>query len=144
MNKKQLTERAVELLKNNNVRKHIAAQKTTLHISDDSGNTKDFVIKKSETGLLFTNSDVAAIIDSILAVIEDAIKNGEEITIFGFGTLGLKHRAARQTRHPETGEPIDIKARYVPCFTFGNILRRAAMIYDLSQPNHEAGDKNES
>lgn len=132
MNKKELISKIVDVLHENNIRKPTSAQKTTLHISDDYGNKSDFIIRKSDKGLLFTVNDVSAIIDACLAVIEDSIKHGENIAIHGFGTLGVHHRAARLTRHPDTGEVIRIDDRYVPKFTFGNTLRMAAKVYELS------------
>lgn len=132
MNKRELIEKVVEVLQNNDVRKNVASQKTTLHISDDYGNTSDFVIRKSDSGLLFTNKDVSTIVDAILAVAEDTIKHGEDISIHGFGSLGVHQRAARQTVHPVTGEPVDVGARFVPKFSFGNTLRMAAKVYEMS------------
>lgn len=140
MNKKDLISKTVEVLQENNIRKLVAAQKTVFHISDDNGNQSDFVIKKSNRGLLFTTADVTAIIDACLAVVEDAIKHGEDIAIHGFGTLGVHHRAARQTKHPDTGETISVDARYVPKFTFGNTLRMAAKVYELSLTDREGGE----
>ena len=140
MNKKDLISKTVEVLRDNDVRKHISAQKTVLHISDDQGNQSDFVIKKSDRGLLFTTKDVTAIIDACLAVVEDSLKRGEDITVHGFGTLGLHYRAARETKHPDTGEPVNISARHVPKFNFGNKLRIAARVYDLSLS--ESGGSN--
>lgn len=140
MNKKKLISKVVDVLSENNVRKPTRAQKTVLHISDDSGNQSDFVIKKSDGGLLFTANDVSAIVDACLAVIEDSIKHGEDVSIHGFGTLGVRYRAARQTKHPDTNEVVDIKARYVPKFSFGNSLRMAAKVYELSLPDKEDGE----
>lgn len=132
MNKKTLIEKVVSVLQENNIRKNVASQKTTLHISDDCGNTSDFVIRKSNSGLLFTNKDVSNIVDALLAVIEDSIKHGEEVSIHGFGSLGVHQRAARQTVHPTTGEHVDVEARYVPKFNCGNALRMAAKVYGIS------------
>lgn len=140
MNKKDLVNKTVEILRENDIRKHITAQKTTFHISDDHGNQSDFTIKKSDRGLLFTSNDVTAIVDACLAAIEDSVKQGEEISIHGFGTLGLKYRAARQTKHPDTGESVDIDAHYVPKFTSGKNLRIAAKIYELSLSDREDGE----
>lgn len=140
MNKRDLVTKTVDLLRENDVRKYITTQRTVFHISDDHGNNSDFVIKKSGRGLLFTIDDVNSIVDACLAVIEESIKHGETISIHGFGTLEVKHRAARQTRHPETGEPISIEPRYTPKFSSGNILKRAARIYEMSL-NEERGDE---
>lgn len=140
MNKKELIGKTVDVLRENNIRKPTSAQKTVLHISDDHGNQSDFVIKKSERGLLFTVNDVTAIVDACLAVIEDSIKHGEDVSIHGFGTLGVQHRAARQTKHPDTGETVTIAARFVPKFNFGNSLRMAAKVYELSLSDREDGE----
>lgn len=140
MNKKELISRTVDVLRENNIRKPTSAQKTILHVSDDYGNQSDFVIKKTDKGLLFTTNDVAAIIEACLAVVEDSIKRGEDVSIHGFGTIGVQHRAARQTKHPDTGEIINIEARYVPKFNFGNILRMAAKVYELSLEDPRNGE----
>ena len=132
MNKKELINKITDVLSENDFRKPISAQKKVLHISDDFGNCSDFVIKKSETGLLLTTRDITAVLDAAIAVIEDSIKHGEEINIHGFGSLGLKFRAARQTKHPDTGNVVNIEAHYIPKFDFGNRLKVAAKVYEMS------------
>lgn len=132
MNRKELVRRTASVMKDNDIRKPVSSPKQVFHISDDEGNTKDFVVKKSNKGVLFTADDVDAIIDACIYVIEDALKHGEHISVRGFGTLALHHRKARTTKHPSTGDPIDIKARYVPKFTFGNDLRLCAKMFELS------------
>lgn len=132
MNKKDLISKTVEVLRNNNTRKPVSTPKQVFHISDDEGNQKDFVVKKTDKAVLYTTSDVAAILDACLSVVEDAIKHGEDVYVHGFGTLSVHQRAARTTKHPETGEIVAVKARYVPKFSFGNNLRMAAKVYELS------------
>ena len=139
MNKKELVSSVVDLLKENGISKPVQQQKTTLHISDDDGNMSDFVIRKPERGLMFTNKDVTAVIDALIAIIEDSLRHGEEISIHGFGTLGVKYREARQTKHPATGEAVSVDARYVPDFQYGNGLRKAARVYGVSKNEAEAG-----
>ena len=139
MNKKDLINKTVEVLKDNDIRKRVSAQKTVFHISDDNGNESDFIIRKAEKGLLFTSNDVCAIVDACLAVIEDSIKRGESINLHGFGTFSLGKRAERQTKHPATGEPVIISSRYVPKFNFGNNLRMAAKVYEMSLTDRESG-----
>lgn len=140
MNKKDLINKTVDVLKDNDARKRVSAQKTVFHISDDNGNESDFVIRKAEKGLLFNSNDVGVIIDAFLAVIEDSLKHGETINIHGFGTFGLGLRAERQTKHPATGEPVIISSRYVPKFNFGNNLRMAAKVYEMSLSDRGTGE----
>lgn len=132
MNKKELVSKVAEVLRSNNIRKPVSTPKQVFHISDDEGNQKDFVVKKTDKSVLYNTTDVSAIVDACLAVIEDSIKHGEEIYIHGFGALGVHKRAARTTKHPDTGEIVDVRARYVPKFSFGNNLRMAARMYEMS------------
>lgn len=132
MNKKELSSRVAEVLRANNVRKPVSVKKQTFHITDEEGNMADFHIKQQDKNVIYTVDDTLNIIDACIAVIVDALKNGEEINIKGFGNLGLHYRAARRTKEPNTGEWCEIEARYVPKFSYGNDLRMAARLYELS------------
>jgi nucleoid DNA-binding protein len=132
MNKKELSSRATEVLRSNNIRKPVSIKKHTFHISDEDGNAADFHIKQQDKNVIYTADDTLNVIDACIAVIVDAIKNGEEINIKGFGSLGLHYRAARRTKEPNTGEWCEVEARYVPKFSYGNDLRMAARLYELS------------
>lgn len=132
MNKKELSSRVAEVLRANNVRKPVSVKKQTFHITDEEGNTADFHIKQQDKAVIYTVDDTTNVIDACIAVILDAIKNGEEISIKGFGTLGLHYRAARRTKEPISGEWCEIAARYIPKFSYGNDLRMSARLYELS------------
>ena len=132
MNKKELSSRVAEVLRENNVRKPVSVKKHTFHITDEEGNTADFHIKQQDKNVIYTVDDTMNVIDACIAVIVDALKNGEEISIKGFGNLGLHYRAARRTKEPNSGEWCEIEARYVPRFSYGNDLRMAARLYELS------------
>lgn len=131
MNKRNLIAKTSEVLRANEIKKHVASQKSILHISDDNGNHSDFIVKRNDTDLQYTMEDVTVILDTFIAIAEDALKRGDEISIQGFGTLGLKRRASRSTFHPVTGEPVEVAARYVPRFAPGVILKNAAAVYSV-------------
>ena len=132
MNKKDLISKTTEVLRANNIRKPISIPKQVFHISDDEGNSKDFVVRKTDKSVLYNTNDVSEILDACMAVIEDSLRRGEEVYVHGFGTLTVQKRAARQTKHPDTREVIYIDERYIPKFSFGNNLRMAAKMYELS------------
>lgn len=132
MNRKELIRNVAAAMRENNIRKLISSPKQVFHISDDDGNQKDFVVKKSDKGVLYTVDDVEAVLDTCLAVIEEAMRRGEAVSVRGFGTLGLKYRKPRATKVPGTEEWVDIESRYIPKFTFGNDLRMCAKVYELS------------
>lgn len=132
MNKAELAKRVTTKVRDLGLRKPVTSPRHVFHISDDSGNSKDFVIKQKDRSVIYTIDDVNNILDACIDVIKDALVHGDDINIRGFGTLGLKYRKARSTLKIETGEPITIDARYIPKFSFGSDLRMCAKLYELS------------
>ena len=64
-------------------------------------------------------------LDATVDTIADALKEGDQVALVGFGTFQVKDRAARTGRNPQTGEPIQIKASRVPGFKAGKALKDA-------------------
>lgn len=65
----------------------------------------------------------AKVIDSMIATVGGALKNGDQVTLVGFGTFLVRRREARQGRNPRTGEAIQISASNVPSFKAGKALK---------------------
>ena len=63
-----------------------------------------------ETGL--TKAKSGEVVASIVNNITEALKNGEKVSLVGFGTWSTTKRAERKGRNPKTGEEITIKAGY--------------------------------
>lgn len=70
-------------------------------------------------------ADAARAVDAVLSAISGALGQGDSVSLVGFGTFSVKHRAARQGRNPRTGETIQIAATSVPGFKAGRALRDA-------------------
>jgi DNA-binding protein HU-beta len=81
----------------------------------------DHVANKSN----LDKKDAAAAVDAALAVIEETLARGGEISFSGFGKFHVAERGAREGVHPRTGEPIQIAASKVPRFTAGSGLKKA-------------------
>ena len=64
-------------------------------------------------------------LDSAIDAITVALKNGDQVSLVGFGTYSVKHRAARTGRNPQTGAEIQISAANVPSFKAGKALKDA-------------------
>ena len=58
-------------------------------------------------------------------VVTEALKDGEEVQITGFGKFSVKERRAREGRNPQTGQKMKISAQKVPSFSAGNALKEA-------------------
>jgi len=65
-------------------------------------------------------------LNTIIEIITEELKNGEKVTLTGFGTFSTAERAPRTVRHPQTGEEITIPARRVPKFKAGKELKDGA------------------
>lgn len=143
MKKKGLVSRTAEILRQNNVRKTVPPVTKTFHITDDDGKTSHFSAKTSGRGVLFSSADVSEVLDALMVVITESLRRGEEVYLRDFGTFGLKFRPARHTILPGTNEPVEVSARHVPKFTFGNSLRMAAKMYDLSLADGNAADDDD-
>ncbi|MDO6683404.1 MULTISPECIES: HU family DNA-binding protein [unclassified Oceanobacter] len=63
----------------------------------------------------------------IITVVTDriaqALSEGENVSLIGFGTFEVRQRAERQGKNPQTGEAITIAAAKVPAFKPGKALK---------------------
>lgn len=62
---------------------------------------------------------VNAVLDSALDVIMEAIANGEDVVLVGFGSFKSVERKEREGRNPKTGESLTIPATVCPSFSAG-------------------------
>ena len=86
---------------------------------------KSDIVARVATQTSLSKADAAGAVDAVLSAISDALAQGEAVSIAGFGTFSVKHRAARQGRNPRTGEPVAIAASKLPSFKAGKGLRDA-------------------
>ena len=64
-------------------------------------------------------------LDAMVESVTESLKQGESVSLVGFGTFAIKERAARTGRTPQTGQPIEISAAKVPSFKAGKALKDA-------------------
>ena len=64
-------------------------------------------------------------VDAVFEVVGEALAQGEDVTIVGFGRFTTKRRMARSGRNPRTGEALEIPEATVPAFKASKILRTA-------------------
>jgi len=71
----------------------------------------------ANTGL--SKADVKKALDGFTSAIEGALKNGDRVSLVGFGSWSVTQRAARTGRNPKTGAEIKIGAKNVVRFKAG-------------------------
>jgi len=62
-------------------------------------------------------------VESVFEIITDCLAKGDAVRLVGFGTFGVRQRAARDARNPRTGEKIRVQAMNVPFFKAGKELK---------------------
>ncbi len=72
-----------------------------------------------------SKKDTDAFVAAFQDVVVEALKNGESVTLTGFGVFKVVHRPAREARNPRTGEKITVPARKVPQFKPGKGLKES-------------------
>lgn len=81
----------------------------------------DLVASSAEISKSAATKAVEAVIDGITS----SLKDGDQVTLVGFGTFSVSERAARTGRNPQTGETIEIRASNSPKFKAGKALKDA-------------------
>ncbi len=73
-----------------------------------------------------TKKDSEKALNAFLEAVEDALVNGDKVSLVGFGTFESRRRAARTGRNPRNPEEeIEIPAANVPAFRAGKSLKDA-------------------
>lgn len=70
-----------------------------------------------------SKKEAEAAVNCVGESIAKALKNGDKVTLIGFGTFSVVKRAARIGRNPQTGKALKIKAKKVPKFVAGKKLK---------------------
>lgn len=72
-----------------------------------------------------SKADAGRAVEAVLDTVTRALKSGDSVSLVGFGTFSVKHRAARTGRNPRTGGTLHIAATNVPGFKAGKGLKEA-------------------
>lgn len=75
----------------------------------------------SATGL--TKVETEAVVDGFIQTVINAMKEGKNIEIRGFGSFKVKKRKGRIARNPRTGQQVMVDEHYVPIFKVSKELK---------------------
>ncbi|MCJ8139744.1 integration host factor subunit alpha [Falsirhodobacter halotolerans] len=74
-----------------------------------------------EVGL--SRNESGQLVESVLQHISDALVEGEQVKISGFGTFSLRDKSARMGRNPKTGDEVPISPRRVLTFRPSHLMK---------------------
>jgi nucleoid DNA-binding protein len=84
---------------------------------------KDALVDEISTKTELSKKDVEMVLDSMVEAVTKNLKEGNKVTLTGFGTFRVSKRAARVGINPQTKAKIQIPAMSVPKFTAGKALK---------------------
>lgn len=87
-------------------------------------NKSELVAAVAESAGL-SKAEAGRAVDALTGAVTTALASGDTVALIGFGTFGVKARAARDGRNPQTGETIKIAAANIPSFKAGAGLKAA-------------------
>lgn len=97
---------------------------TIIQQEDANVNKTDLIDKVAVTTDL-NKTAAARAVDAVLDIIAVSLREGDSVTLSGFGTFSVSNRAQRAGRNPRTGEMITIPASKAPKFKSGKGLKDA-------------------
>ena len=70
-----------------------------------------------------TKVETEAVVDGFIQTVIEALKEGKNIEIRGFGSFKTKMRKGRIARNPRTGEQVQVDEHFVPFFKVSKDLK---------------------
>lgn len=72
-----------------------------------------------------SKKDAEKAVNGTLSAITEALKQGDKVSLVGFGTFEVRERPERKGRNPQTKEEITIAASKLPAFKAGKALKES-------------------
>jgi len=97
---------------------------TTIQQEDANVNKTDLIDRVAESTEL-NKTAASRAVEAVLDIITGSLRQGDSVTLSGFGTFSVSNRSQRTGRNPRTGESITIPASKAPKFKSGKGLKDA-------------------
>lgn len=78
----------------------------------------------------YTKEAAKQVIDDFTAIVIDNMREGNTVSIYGFGVFDMVERKERSCPNPITGETIVIPMHWTPKFYPGNRMKAAVKIWE--------------
>lgn len=92
---------------------------------------KKGLAKKLSKSTLLTQKESEIVVNRIFKIILEELKNGEEVSIVGFGKFYLYEHSPRPVRNPKTQEEMVLKSYKSMRFKTSNIIKKIFKDFSL-------------
>ena len=90
--------------------------------------TKADIATKIADDCGFSKGEAIQLVDKILDMIKNSLRQGEDVMISGFGKWTVKAKKPRQGRNPQTGATLILDARTVVTWKYSPVLKKSVNI----------------
>ncbi|MBS1983710.1 MAG: integration host factor subunit alpha [Bdellovibrionales bacterium] len=87
--------------------------------------TKVDIVERVSSRCGYSKLEAAELVEKVFEMLKDALGNGENVKISGFGNFVLRDKRSRKGRNPQTGEAMEISSRRVMSFKVSQVLKEA-------------------
>jgi len=105
--------------------------------------TKADLAKRLDDEIGLTNREAKEIVELFFQYISDALINGQQVKISGFGNFTLHDKNERPGRNPRTGEEVPVTARRVVTFHCGQKLKARVEKFIGKEVQGHSGDQQQ-
>lgn len=85
--------------------------------------TKSRLVNSLSERIDLPKSKSYQLLETLLEIVMDTLKSGEDVLISGFGKFSVKAKAGRKGRNPVTGKDLRLRARRVVTFQCSSVLK---------------------
>jgi len=86
--------------------------------------TKIDLIDQISEKTSLSKKDAERLLETIIDSVQEALKNGQKVSLTGLGTFVVTEKKARIARNPKTGEQVEVPAKKAPKFKPGKELKQ--------------------
>ncbi|MCR4726204.1 MAG: HU family DNA-binding protein [Clostridia bacterium] len=87
--------------------------------------TKNELVKAIAAKAELTGAQSAKALDAFIEAVTEALKNGDKVSLVGFGSFEIKDIPAKEGINPATGAKIQIAASKKPVLKFGKAYKES-------------------
>ena len=95
-------------------------------------NRRDLIQQLVDT-YQYTKKAATSVVDDFCEIIRLNMREGNDVSIYGFGNFEVEERKRRVCPNPKTGEPIEIPAHYVPKLHPSKTMKLAVRMWEDDQ-----------
>jgi len=85
---------------------------------------KSTLVNEVSSKTSFSPDKIEKVVDTMLDIITVSLKEGESVSLYGFGSFMLTKRKAKEVYIPGTNKKAKVKARNIVTFKPSNRLKR--------------------